>query len=228
MTDEPLIKKKLGRWFGRTNDAKVESTALEASGRLPTEMTQLLNDDHHSVPVLLRKLRGIIKREHLKVDTQILEDYAKKVNAGRNVMEAITALRRTVHEAGRLDLQLDRKEELDEAQHQTKILAQEAERARLHGTINEHETAELRQKDERARIRKRTAARKNRPFDADFEERALRHVQENEDFMVAHARLQAEVMSRTDITDSAKQATIEWLKDLCAKELRRRLDNDAS
>jgi hypothetical protein len=222
MSDEPLVWKKLGRLLGGKKDKEAERAALQLSGGLPSELTKLLNDDDHSTPVLLRKIQGVIKRQHLKVDTSILEAYARKINAGKNVIDAITALRTSAHEAAKLDLHLQRDEELSAEEHETKILEQAATRAKLRGTLDQHDTARLEQELARVRLQRRIAATRVRPLDDDFEVYARRELEQVDDVLVPLTKLIKETEARTDISDGAKRANIEWLEEVAAEILQRK------
>lgn len=224
MSDEPLLKRRLQRLLGRNKAEDAERSAFELTGGLPTELMSILKDDQHSTPVLLRKLQAAVKREHLKVDIAILEEHARKLNAGKNVIDAITALRTSAHRARELDTQLKRADELAEGKHQTSLLGEAAEQAKQSGAIDEHRTAQLRGKLDREQLRRRIASLRARPLDDDFEERARSQMHEHDDVLVAYARLESEIRARRDIVESAKDAAIEWLKELTAEELRRRMD----
>jgi hypothetical protein len=222
MSDEPLVWKKLGRLLSGKKDEEAQRAALQLASGLPSELTKLLNDADHSTPVLIRKIQGFIKREHISVDTAILEAYARKINAGKNVIEAITALRSSAHDAAALDLHRQRDEELSGEEHETKILGHEAERAKLRGTIDQHETARLEQELARARLQKRIAATRVQPIDDDFEVYARRELEHVDDVLVPLAKLVKETEARADISESAKRANIEWLQELAAEILQRR------
>lgn len=222
MIDEPLVWKKLGRWLGGKKDEEAQRAALQLASGLPSELTKLLNDADHSTPVLIRKIQGFIKREHISVDTRLLEEYARKINAGKNVIDALTALRSSAHDAAALDLHRQRDEELSGEEHETKVLGQEAERSKLRVTIDQHETARLEQEFVRLRLKKRIAATRVRPIDDDFEVYARRELEQVDDVLVPLAKLVKETKARTDISDSAKQANIEWLEEVAAEILQRR------
>lgn len=127
MSDEPLAKKAFMRVFGgKPREKKVENEALQLNSKMPTELARILNDDRHEAPIVLRMIEGVIKREHLKVDTAELEAYAAKIKAGQNVVDAITALKVSMHQASQLDARLEREKQLAETQHETKIMEEAA------------------------------------------------------------------------------------------------------
>ncbi len=221
MSEEPIVMRKLRKMVGRGRDED-----LQLTGGIPAALIELLNDHRHSVPVLIRKFQGAIEREHLKIDTEILEAHARKIQAGKNVLDAITALRTSAHEGSHLDAHLERGEELKEAEHQTSLLGEQAKQAEHRSKIDAQRTESAEQGYRRVRARKRTAAAKAKPIDKDFEQRARELMDEIDDVQTGYAQLEGEVRKRTDWTQSAKEATIEWLKDLAASELRRRLDED--
>src|SRR5262245_55037041 len=177
MSDEPLFKKKLDRFFGRNKGEAMEQKATDLSAGMPSELVKILSEGHHDTPVLLHKIRGIIKREHLKVDTATLQEYARQLGASKKVMDAITALRTSAHEAAHLSVHLERSEELADEKHQTGVLREKAERAQLHGVIDQHETARLEEQIKRDRIRRRAALA---AVGEDFAERVRRSIEQSD------------------------------------------------
>jgi hypothetical protein len=103
------------------------------------------------------------------------------------------------------------------------VLKEQTERAQLHGVIDQHETARLEEQIKRDRIRRRAAMA---AVGEDFAERVRRSIENSDDAMVGYAEVLREVTARTDITEEQKQTIVEWLKDMTAKEVRRRLDDE--
>jgi hypothetical protein len=228
MDDEPPASRLFGFMRRRTPSSDLEQLvpqlrAATAADRAALRAILTSSDD---TPAIVRALADWQANVRLSLDVAKLRALAQKLHASTAAVAALSELERQLFSNSVLPNHLERDEVLEGEKHQTRILAEQAEQAKLFGTIDEHKTARLQQILERDRLRKRTAAARARPLDQEFEERARRQMDENEDILVAYALLESEVRKRTDITDRAKEATIEWLDELTVQELRRRMGKD--
>lgn len=208
----------------KPNKTDPEQAAQALIQTMPQDLVVRFEQRAHDPFILKAMITSYVTTKKFELKAQVLEAMTHYFQEHAARSRAASDATRAHHELQTINTQLGRNDDLDDAAHNTKLLEHEAAQAALRGKIDEQKTAGLRQVHERVALRKRIAADRARPIDDNFEQLARQVIAENEDVLIGQARLQEELEARTDITQVAKAAAIEWLQELTAQELHRRME----
>jgi hypothetical protein len=219
--EEPILKQMWRAWRMKNKRPNADQAALTMIQSMPSDLVLQLDQKADDEPLVKRMITSYVETRKYDLDRRVLDAATRFFRAHTAASRAVIEAARARHELQRLNTTMKREDKLADVTHVTRLLEQQAVQAELRGKVDEQRTARLRQKHERDELKKKHAAAAARPSDEDFEECA-RELDEHDDVLKGFTRKSKEIEARTDISEEAKQAKIEWLREVAAEVLERR------
>jgi hypothetical protein len=195
---------------------------------MPRELALGIIDKADDPPLLRVMVTSYIATKRMELDMRVLDVAVRYFEKQAEVIRAAKDVRRATHENRRLDVVLGQEDELEDVTHETKVLEQKAAQEAHLAVIDQAQSARRREELVRLKLNQKIAntvgGDEQEPWDAQMRS-ALR---KSEEVLVTYAEIHREIDSRTDITNEAKQASLEWLKEMATEEIRRRMKSSPS